>query len=362
MVNQPRTASFADDRSFDRAFKHELLAIVAEHLPDILGAEAGAARLVSVAVSAPFLVNGDRHHRIAKIRYEDESGVHRLSIWLKFRPGLEASFESHRKACATPGWDRSFLPRPYFFHRSDDRAFCVVGLEHVPGNTMRHAVMLGALANDHGPLRAPFFAFGARLRSYHDALAMPTGRNLATIVGRLAEATATSSCLDADERLGAIGNIERAGDVVGRGTDLQLTRSHNDLTMRNIILRPDGSPTVVDCDSLQRPGETRWHDVAHFLLNLESIIKYYPLFRPGFVARLTAAFFDGYRGQGYPDRLSEERMWAVLHLIKAEYMLGIGYRPPFLVTYDTVLGRHFLAKMKRELVGGWSWAPGVAAA
>lgn len=353
MVSQQKTASFADDRPFDRAFKHELPAIVAEHLPEILGAEAGLARLTSVSVSAPFLVNDDRHHRIAKIRYEDESGAHSLSVWLKFRPGLEASFENHRLAWAAMGRDRSFLPRPYFFHRSEDKAVCVVGLEHVPGITMRRAVLLGALTNDHERLRALFFAFGARLRSFHDVLAMPAVRNLAAIVGRLREAIAASSCLDADERLRAIANAERVGDVVGRDTDLQLTRSHNDLTMRNVILRPDGSITVVDCDSLQRPGETRWHDVAHFLLNLESVIRYYPLFRPAFVARLSAAFLDGYRGQGYPDRLPEERMRAVLHLIRAEYMLGIGFRPPFLVTYDKVVGQRFHRRLKRELVEGW---------
>jgi hypothetical protein len=353
MVSHQETASFADDRPFDRAFEHELPVIVAEHLPEILGAEAGLVRLASVSVSAPFLVNDDRHHRVARIRYEGESGERRLSVWLKFRPGLEASFENHRLAWAAMDRDRSFLPRPYFFHRSEDKAVCVVGLEHVPGITMRRAVLLGALTNDRERLGALFCAFGARLRSFHDALATPTGRNVAAIVGRLTEAIAAASCLEDDERARAIANVERAGDVVGRDTDLQLTRSHNDLTMRNVILRPDGSITVVDCDSLQRPGETRWHDVAHFLLNLGSVVRYYPLFRPAFVARLSAAFLAGYRGQGYPGRLSEARMHAVLRLIKAEYMLGIGFRPPFLVTYDKVVGRRFYKQLKRDLLEDW---------
>ena len=125
------------------------------------------------------------------------------------------------------------------------------------------------------------------------------------------------------------------------------------LKIRNIVVKPNCVPAVVDCDALGSPDETSWHDVAYCLINIESIIRYSPLLNSDLVARLSTAFLSGYRGYAYPDALSNNQMRGVLYLVRAELIIGAGHRAPLLgAYYRTLVGWGFARQLKGELIGG----------
>lgn len=340
--------------------KQILLALIERHLPDILGSKCKSTAIERISISDPLMPMRGRHHRTVQIDYQTADGPKECKIWLKFRDGLEQSFEIHRRIYGAAGFDSRFLPQPYFCHRLEDGGDTVVAMEYVTGGRLRTAVMKAALGSGRGTLVESFRRLGGQLRAFHDALALPTARPLAETMGRLRSAIEETHYFAAAERTALRDHAERAADIVGHDRQLRMTETHGDLAVRNVIRRPDGTLTLIDCDSLQRRLDSGWCDVAHLLINIESLVRYSPLIRSRLLGQLGRGVCAGYRGDSYPDGLTQTQVDALLYLLKIERALGLQGRRPLFAKLADLPGRRYLRRFKSDLVRGAHGTLGLA--
>lgn len=326
--------------------------LIARHLPEILGPEWESATIRRIAIGEPLMPVRGRHHRVVQIVYDGPDRAKERRIWLKFRRGLEQSFEVHRRIHGTAGFDSRFLPRPYFCHLLEDGQEAVVAMEYVAGGRLRTAVMRAALGVGRGTIEASFRRLGEQLRGFHDALALPTTKPLSETMERLRRSVAETSYFTAAERAALADHAEQAADIIGRDRQLRVSETHGDLAVRNVMRRRDGTLTLIDCDSLQRRLDSGWCDVAHLLINIESLVRYSPLIRAGLLRRLGRAVCAGYRGTSHPDGLTQEQVNALLYLLKIERALGLQGRRPLFDKLANPSGRRYLRRFKADLVRG----------
>lgn len=329
-----------------------LRGLIEQHLPEILGSDWPGAAVKRIAISDPLMPMRGRHHRAVQMDYETADGPQSRKIWLKFRDGLEQSFDVHRRIYGAAGFDSRFLPQPYFCHRLESEGKTVVAMEHVTGERLRTAVMKAALGFRRATLVESFRRLGGQLRAFHDALALPETQPLAQTMGRLRQAVEATQFFAAAEQAAIGAHAERAADIVGRDRRLRMTETHGDLAVRNVIRREDGTLTLIDCDSLQRRLDSGWCDVAHLLINIESLHRYSPLIRPRLLGRIGRAVCAGYRGASYPDGLTQAQVNALLYLLKIERALGLQGRRPLFAKLSDASGRRYLRRFKADLVRG----------
>lgn len=349
---QPASDSGSAAAPPDDRHRQILRELIQQHLPEILGSEWTGATVGRISISDPLMSMRGRHHRAAQVDYEIASGPKSLKLWLKFRDGLEQSFEVHRRIYGVAGFDSSFLPRPYFCHRLEGQGKTVVAMEYVTGGRLRTAVMKAALGWGRSALVASFQRLGGQLRAFHDALALPETRPLAQTMDRLQQAVAATDFFAVEERSTIAAHAERAADIVGRDRQLRITETHGDLAVRNVIRRPDGSLTMIDCDSLQRRLDSGWCDLAHLLINIESLTRYAPLIRPRLLGQIARAVCVGYRGASYPDGLTQDQVNALLYLLRIERALGLQGRRPLFAKLADLSGRRYLRRFRADLVRG----------
>jgi len=326
--------------------------LVARRLPDVLGPEWVGATVKRISVSRPLNSIRSRHHRLVHVDYESRGRPGACRIWLKFRDDFDGAFDIHRRIYGAAGYDPKFLPRPYFLHRLEAPPLSVVAMEYVPGERLRKAVITAALGRKRHQLVETFGRLGVQLRSFHDALATPATRTIADRMEQMERAIGDSHYFAAAERQALLRHAAYAADLIGREAGLRVTQTHGDLAVRNVIRRPDGTLTLIDCDSLHRRQDSGWCDVAHLLINIESLIRYSPLIRSRLLAGISRAVCAGYRGASYPDGLSPEQVHALIYLLKIERALGLHGRRPLFAKLATASGRRYLRRFKADLVRG----------
>lgn len=326
--------------------------LVARSLPEILGADGAGATATRIDVSRPLRSLRSRHHRLVHVDYESRGRPGSCKIWLKFRDDFDGAFDIHRRIYGAAGYDATFLPRPYFLHRLEEPPLSVVAMEYVSGTRLRTAVIAGALGHGRERLVGAFGHLGKQLRSFHDALAMPATRTIADRMAVMEQAIGDSRYFAAGERQALLRHAGHAAGLIGRDAGLRVTQTHGDLAVRNVMQRPDGRLTLIDCDSLHRRQDSGWCDVAHLLINIESLTRYSPFFPPRLLARLSRAVCAGYRGSGFPDGLTQEQVHALIYLLKIERALGLHGRRPLFAKLATTSGRRYLRRFKADLVRG----------
>jgi hypothetical protein len=323
--------------------------LVQENAESVLGLPAEQLELERLSLSRPLRRKHNRHHRALSVRYRSTGGRREMRIWLKFVTYVRSRYDVHVTAWHQTR-DRGLFPRPYFYAEWNGDG--VIGMELVEGASLRDLFLRNALGRRSAALGTVFAALGTALRAFHDS-SQPTGfrpmSDLEENVRRLAKST---EHLTRDERERTLESIACAAVRAGAGrTRLPSIRVHHDCTLRNVVVRDDGSPCLVDLDSMRAPPKSRWYDVVGFLINLESQIKYAPLGDPRAIAAAWRSFWSGYLGAGLPDGLSLEQIDAVLFLIKVEYLLGGTWRPLYEI-YTGFPSARYIRRLKASLLDG----------
>jgi hypothetical protein len=336
----------------DAALASYLRELIRDNAESLFGIAAGEPHVEQLALSRPHGRNHsqNRYHRTLTVRYATAGGLREKRIWLKFLKSRRVVYDIHVAA-----WNRTrdagrLFPRPYFY--GEWRGEAVMGMELVDGTSLRDLFLRRALVRRSGSLDAAFTALGRALRAFHDSSEASGARStndLAENACRLASGTAH---LAPGERDRALERIRSAAVVAGGDrTQLPLIRVHHDCTLRNVLVRHDGSPCLVDLDSMPAPCKSRWYDVTVFLINLESQIKFAPLCDAETIAAAWRSFWSGYAGAGLPDGLSLEQAQAVLFLTKVEYAFEGAWLPVF-EFYGGLLANRYLRRLKDSLLAG----------
>ena len=146
-------------------------------------------------------------------------------------------------------------------------------------------------------------------------------------------------------------HLDRYAHILAVRT-LPTVQVHNDWIVRNIMVTVDGTDYVVDCDSMRARADLRWLDMAYFLLNMDSQLKWHPLVTAEMLAELSREFWYGYADEHLPDSLTPEQVIAILYILRLRCLLGGTTRPPYFQVMGGSFDRRVLRTLKDSVVNG----------
>lgn len=339
--------SKSDPRSWVKELLHE-------NRRSVFGEDSDTLRIFHLSLSRRLHQRGDRYHRILTVRYGKNGRVYVKKVWLKFRKGLGIAYTLHRDVYNRLPEKRQMFPKPYFCAEYGTGG-SMMGMEFIEGASLRNLLLRSAVlcsGNALRKLRETFRKVGAAMRVFHDtahASGVMLVDELAENVRRVTEGSGYLVQGDGEK---IIREVDRAKMRVRSHMQLPLITIHYDCILRNIMITDNGYPYIVDLDSMRAPDNSRWYDVTCFLINLESQIKYWPVVRACILMDMWTHFWQGYSGKELPDGLSESEIWAIIYLIKVQYLFGGIIRPPLFEVYSGVLGSYYVRRLKEAVKRG----------
>lgn len=203
-----------------------------------------------------------------------------------------------------------------------------------------------------------YFRIGNWLHRYHNA--MPTGR-LVTTRSLLEELHCTVS----DYRL--ISNAERhilidqirslCRDSIAR-TVFKTVRPHNDVTLRNILVKPNLDFVLIDWDNMVNPGfpsETWcWSDLTCLLNNIQSVLRFHPLVSKRKIKSLCQSLLHGYfnKNAAVSEITIQEFVDKLYYIQTLRNFLGIETDRPLFKIYTSRLTWRFVDMLRSNLLDG----------
>lgn len=327
----------------------ELRDLVRDNAERLFGLAPDELRLERLRLSRPLHRRAQRHHRMLTVRWSAAGDPREKRIWLKFVTFVRDRYDVHLRA-----WEQTrdigVFPRPYFYGEWDGGG--AIGMEVVDGASLRDLFLRHALTRRSAQLGTVFAALGGSLRAFHDS-SQPSGfRSVGQLEETVTRAVTATDRLTADERKRALERIAAAVARAGGGaTKLPSIPVHHDCVLRNVVVRPTGSPCLLDLDSMRASWKSRWYDVTAFLINLESQIKYAPLADARSIASAWRSFWDGYAGAAPPDGLTLEQVHALVYLVKVERLFEGPWRPLYEIHTDRAAAR-YLKRLSASLLDG----------
>ena len=189
------------------------------------------------------------------------------------------------------------------------------------------------------------------MRRFHDAFESTESIAIATLVGSTADLVRETAYFSTSEKVSVRSHLDRYAHML-TVRSLPRVQVHNDWILRNIIIAKDGTDYVVDCDSMRSGTDLRWLDMAYFLLNMDSQLKWHPLVTAEMLAELSREFWYGYADEHLPDSLTPEQVIAILYILRLRCLLGGTTRPPYFQVMEGSFDRRVLRRLKESVVSG----------
>jgi hypothetical protein len=189
------------------------------------------------------------------------------------------------------------------------------------------------------------------MRRFHDAFGSTESIEIAPLIDSTADLIRDTAYFSAAEKESVRSHLERCAQVLTVRT-LPTVQVHNDWILRNILVTADGTDYVVDCDSMRARTDLRWLDVAYFLLNMDSQLKWHPLVTAEMLAELSREFWYGYADEHLPDSLTPEQVIAILYILRLRCLLGGTTRLPYFQVMGGSFDRRVLRSLKDSVVNG----------
>jgi hypothetical protein len=320
--------------------------------PSRLVPESGAPVEVREIVVHPVIARrGDRVHLPVSVRCLVGGRERTIELWLKSRPGLAGLFPTLEAYSRRLG--DGIFPRPLYAWRSErgDSSFLIT--ERIQGEVLRDRLLKAALGRRTAGLDSLFHATGVKMRAFHDAFEPSSMIPVSAVVDDTLALVDSSSYLTTRERSSIRERSESRASVLATAGELPRLKIHGDWILRNIVVDRSGHGFVVDCDSMRAEDDLRWYDVAYFLINLESQMKWAPVVSRSGLAPLARAFNEGYLGSDSTvDSLSSAQRAALLYLIRVRYLLGGTLRVPLHRMFGGLVGGRYLRRLRAGLAAG----------
>ena len=313
--------------------------------PDIYG----SIDIIDVEIGRPRFVRGDRYHCRLTVHYRVDGSTRSVPMWLKFRPQLHTLLpilDAYHEQL-----NGQVFPRAYFAWCAQDENTAVLATAYVRGFTLRSRLLLLATLRQTWRLLPIFRSNGSKMRRFHDAFPSAEPVEVAPLVSSTADLLQGTAYLSASEKESVRSHLERHARVLAVPT-LPSVKVHNDWILRNIMVAADGIDYVVDCDSMRARNDLRWLDLAYFLLNVDSQLKWYPLVTAEMLADLSREFWRGYAGEHLPDSLTAEQVTAILYILRLRCLLGGTTRPAYFEAMSGPVDRRVLHALKHSVVAG----------
>ena len=313
--------------------------------PDIRG----SIEVIDVELGRRKFMRDDRYHCRLTVHYRADGSTKSLQMWLKFRPQLHTLLPI-LDACHER-LNGPVFPRDYFAWCAQDEKSAVLATAYVQGTTLRSRLLMLAAFRQTSRLLPIFRSSGAKMRRFHDAFRSTDSLGVAPLIDSTTDFVRQTKYFSAAEKASVRSHLDRYAHFLAVRT-LPRVQVHNDWILRNIMVAADGTDYVVDCDSMRSGTDLRWLDMAYFLLNMDSQLKWRPLLTAEMLAELSREFWRGYAGEHLPDSLTQEQVIAILYILRLRYLLGGTTRPPYLQLMGGSFDRRVLRSLKESVVNG----------
>src|SRR5215469_13097085 len=313
--------------------------------PDIRG----SIEVIDVELGRRKFIQDDRYHCRLTVHYRADGSTKSLRMWLKFRPQLHTLLPI-LDACHER-LNGQVFPRAYFAWCAQDGSSAALATAYVQGTTLRSKLLTLAALRQTSRLLPIFRSSGAKMRRFHDAFGSTDSIGVAPLIDSTTELVRETTYFSAAEKASVRSHLDRYAHFLAVRT-LPTVQVHNDWILRNIMVAADGTDYVVDCDSMRSGTDLRWLDMAYFLLNMDSQLKWRPLLTAEMLAELSREFWYGYADEHLPDSLTPDEVVAILYILRLRCLLGGTTRPPYFQVMGGSLDRRVLRRLKESVVSG----------
>lgn len=247
----------------------------------------------------------------------------------------------------------SNMTKPYLF----DLDSSVVCISHFSGSsllkeTLRHLLSLHRSMPQQ--LIESYYDIGKWLQQYHEVMASAeTMMSMADILVLLCDALERDSYFDWEGKGILMRHIDGIRDSAIGDLTFVLVRTHNDFTLRNILLSDTGFG-IIDWDAMVHPKfpdrAPVWNELSCFLLNLQSMLRFYPLISRSNIHKLQWSFLDGYFDKS--TLAKDENFLELFFVFTLRFFFGIDSDRPLSQIYRPRLGRRYLRFLEKSLLQG----------
>ncbi len=289
------------------------------------------------------------------IEYENSSnGLQKRSYWIKKVENPERFYSELTDIYNTLQRNglHSHMTRPYLYD-PDSGAVCISHFDGVSllKETFRHSFSFGkALPQE---LIHVFNQIGRWLQMYHEATISENIVTMPDILLTLLEVLEKDSSLSSRKKAIIMKHLSTIRQRSVGTMTFPTVRTHNDFTLRNILVSNDNFG-VIDWDAMIHPKfpdlAPVWNEISCFLLNLQSLLRFYPIISKYKIRVLKDSFLQGYF-EG--NSLAEASCFPeIFYIFSLRFFLGIDSDRPLAQIYRKNFGKRYIQLLEKELLLG----------
>jgi len=292
------------------------------------------------------------------IEYMREGLPKNKKIWVKRLVNSKIAFDEMNWVYKTLQSNNIEAPVPQPYFCDDD--YNLIFLNMISGANLKDVVFKHSLliSKSNNNLQAVFHDIGRWLASYNMSTATGNTTTLSEIISAISVELDDNNHFSEDESKLIKKNLDNIGVLPIAKQKLPLVRPHNDFTLRNLFLREDGSFCIIDWDAMVHPQflyETlgEW-DLAALFINLQSMLRFYPVTSKSRIHALCEALLSGYEQENiqFSNVLSRKSIDNLLYVLTVQYYLGLNSDRPMYVIYHRNFGSRYIRKLRKNLIKG----------
>jgi len=295
---------------------------------------------------------------LVNISYQSGDQSFQTKIWAK---RVRAADETYRSLLAVyepaqAAGAAAPIPRPYAYDKNERLVFT----DAVEGQSLLKTTLYpAALRNvDDRFLSKLYYDIGHWLQRYHRSISNGARATLEEVLDQTVAGIADDETFTIQEKDRLSQVLDRIAGSSVRNCLSPVVSPHNDVTLRNIMWRGDGSFSLIDWDSMNNPAfpkrELCWWDLTTFILNMQSLLKVRPFCRRSRLSSLRDEFLRGYFFENDEiDAITpQDFLQDILYVFALRYWTGITSGRPMWEIYRKNLGSRYSRMMRRALLNG----------
>lgn len=250
------------------------------------------------------------------------------------------------------------IPKPYFYDEKNK----VLCMEMITGRsllklTLKHGICLNLRSIN--TLSGIFYGIGQWMHKYHSSIGTGKVSTLGALIEQVSAELHTNMTFNTLEKRTISGTLSDIGSTNIADKPFPLVRPHNDFTLRNLFVGNNGGFYVLDWDMMihpKCPNEALcWTDITMLILNLQSMLRIYPIIGRNRIRKLCVALLNGYFTEDsmvVNQTTPEEFFRHILYVFAIKYWLGFDNYLPMHKIYEKHGGWRYAEKLRKDLLLG----------
>lgn len=288
---------------------------------------------------------------VLTVTYEDRNGPNEIRIFVKqhakakqVHNHISQVYHHFKSIDSSPQ-----IPKPLLCDEEHEVNY----MEYVDGTPLTYFVLKELMIGDKNQLKNIFFKIGEWLKQYHNTFKLEKTFIINSLKGKVNEELEVTGFLKNDDK----DRIKTHLNRLNLDDDfLVLVKTHNDFTLRNIIITKKNNFYVIDWDAINNEKYNSespvWIDILSFLISINSYQRFSPIITASDLAHLNDSFLTGYFNESDIKTLMNG-IKDHLYFFSLCYYLGVIGEKPLPVLYQEKLGYRYISKLQKNLINGY---------